>query len=132
MRKHVLAGSLVAMTALSLAAAGANAQSGSAPAQCFYSQDWDGWKASPDSKMIYIRVGVNRIYRLDLANACPELQEPNAHLVNHLRGTSEICSPLDLDLSVAVDPGFKTPCIVSKLTPLSKEQASALPKELRP
>ena len=39
------------------------------PQTCFLSSDWSGWKASPDSKALYIRVGA-RVLRLDLAQAC--------------------------------------------------------------
>lgn len=128
MRKHLLATLLIGLAAAPmLGAAAANA----APAQCFYSSDWNGWKATPDGKSIYIRVGVNRLYRIDLASACPTLQAPNARLITRMRGSSSICGPLDMDLSVS-DGGFKTPCIVSDITPLSAAEASALPKSMRP
>jgi Family of unknown function (DUF6491) len=100
--------------------------------QCFSSRDWSGWKASPDSKSIYIRVSVSKLFRLDLAQACPTLQWPGAHLVTKLRGSSWICSPLDLDLRVSAGRGTAIPCMVSGITPLSKDEAAALPKKLRP
>jgi len=129
MRKHLLATLLIGLAAAPML--GATAAS-AAPAQCFYSNDWSGWKATPDSKSIYIRVGMNRIYRLDLANACPSLQAPSARLITTMRGSSSICSALDLDLSVSDGAGFKVPCIVSNITPLSAAEASALPKSMRP
>lgn len=134
MRKNRLIGAtlagLAAMSAATVALADPPGQSRSN--QCFYSQDWDGWKATPDSKAIYIRVGVNKIWRLDLSSACPALQSPNPHLINTLRGGSTVCSALDLDLKVADDSGFATPCIVSSISRLSDAEASALPKNLRP
>ena len=60
--------------------AGAQTASASAPAatkapsQCFYSHDWDGWKASPDSKSIYIRVGVSHYYKIDFSGQLPDAQ----------------------------------------------------------
>jgi hypothetical protein len=102
------------------------------PSQCFLSRDWRGWKASPDSRIIYLRIGLSQIYRLDLADACPMLQLPNAHLVNKLRGGDWICSPLDLDLSVSDGLGGPVHCLVKAITPLSREQAAALPKDQRP
>jgi hypothetical protein len=135
MRKHLLAATLAGLTALSvlgLAIADAQPASSKPPQQCFYSNDWDGWKATPDSKAIYIRVGINKIWRLDLASACPTLQSPNPHLITKLHGSSSICSALDLDLRVSDDSGFAVPCIVSELTPLSAAEAAALPKNLRP
>ncbi len=128
MRKRLLATLLVSLaTAPMLGAAAASP----APAQCFYSNDWHGWKATPDAKSIYISVGVNRLYRIDLASACPMLRTPNVSLLTEMRGSSSICGPLDLNLSVS-DGGFKTPCIVENITPLSAAEASALPKSMRP
>ncbi len=99
--------------------------------QCFYSHDWQGWKAAPDSKSIYIHVGVNQFYRIDFSDRCPTLQAPNAHLVT--RPVNDlICSAIELDLKVVDQPGFAVPCIVSSITPLSPADVAALPKKLRP
>jgi hypothetical protein len=131
MRKHLLAGGLIALSLLGTAVANADPVS-KTPMQCFYSNDWSGWKATPDSKSIYIRVGVNKLYRLDLSSACPALQAPNSHLITDLHGSSSICSALDLDMRVSDGTGFATPCIVSEITPLTAAEATALPKDLRP
>lgn len=133
MRKRLLVTTLIGVAAAMLGMAAADAQPSTKPApQCFFSTDWNGWKATKDSKAIYIRVGVNQIYRLDLSTECPELQMPDAHLITHIRGSSSICSPLDLDLKVSDMHGFATPCIVSKITPLSPAEAAALPRDVRP
>ncbi len=127
---RVLIGAGLAMV---LAAPAATAQPAAKQReQCFASSDWNGWKASPDSKTIYIRIGVNKLYRIDLASACPELNDPVVHLVTKIRGSPWICNALDLDLRVSDDHGFETPCFVSKLTPLTAEEAAAVPKNLRP
>jgi hypothetical protein len=102
-----------------------------APA-CFLSRDWRGWKPTPDSRAIYVRVGVSQVYRLDFSSACPILQRPDAHLITKIRGSDWICSPLDLDLEVSDAPGVRVPCIVKGITPLSRDQAAALPKDQRP
>ena len=125
----------LAIIVLSLATAvGAASAEVSKPPKplCFLSHDWNGWKASPDSKSLYIRVGASRLYRLDMASACPALSEIGVHLVTRTRGSSWICHPLDLDLKVADDHGFRGACIVSAITPLSDAEAAALPKALRP
>ena len=134
MRKRLMAITLIgAAIASMIGLAVADAQPAArAPQECFYSQDWNGWKASPDSKSIYIRVGVNRIFRLDLSQACTELQMPDVHLVTKLRGSSSICSALDIDLRISDGHGFETPCIVSNITRLSDAEAAALPKKQRP
>jgi hypothetical protein len=138
MRIRVLATTLIGLAAAAMFGLSADAQSPQKPPsqkpapQCFFSIDWQGWKATPDSKAIYIRVGVNKIYRLDLSSACPELQMPDAHLITHIRGSDLICSPLDIDLRVSDMHGFATPCIVTAITPLSDAEAAALPSKLKP
>lgn len=118
--------------ALTLGAAATQAQPAAAsPQRCFLASSWSGWKAAPDSKAIYIRVGVRRVFRLDLTAECPALQGVGVHLVTKLHGPW-ICHPLDLDLKVADGHGFATPCLVSKITELSAAEAAALPKDLQP
>jgi hypothetical protein len=134
MRNRILALVLSGLAAAAPICAGAGvavAQPSHAP-QCFYSHDWDGWRATPDSRTIFIRVGVSRIWRLDLAAPCPELQAPNAKLITDQRGSSAICTALDINLKVADVAGFPVGCIVRDMAPLSREEASALPKSLRP
>jgi hypothetical protein len=138
MRKPSLTTALLGLTAaaaatvVALTAADAQPATKPPPANCFSSTDWSGWKATKDSKAIYIRVRVNDLYRLDLSGSCPTLQWPNARLITKLRGGSWICSPLDMELKVSDGAGTAMPCIVSKITPLSREDAAALPRHLRP
>jgi hypothetical protein len=101
------------------------------PSQCFESHDWQGWKA-PNAKTMYINVQNHNVYRIDFSGSCPELLYPDAHLITEIHGSSQICSPVDLDLKVSDTRGFATPCIVSKITPMSPAEVSALPKKYRP
>ncbi len=125
--------SVVLALAAGLAASSAPALSKPAaqPTQCFLSRDWSSWRPSADSKSIYLRVGVSQVYRLDLAYACPTLQQPNARLITKLRGGDWICHPLDVDLQVS-DGVVPEPCIVKGLSRLTREEAAALPKGARP
>lgn len=133
MRKRFLTTTLIGLAAASMLGLAADAQPSTKPApSCFFSIDWNGWKASPDSKSIYIRVGIHDIYRLDLSAACPELQMPDARLITKIRGSDSICSPLDIDLRVSDMHGFATPCIVSAITPLSPADVAAMPAKLKP
>jgi hypothetical protein len=134
MQHQLRAIALSASTVVALLAPfGASAQPAKPTApKCFYSRDWNGWKASPDGKSIYIRVGVRDLYRLDFSHSCSAAQGVGVHLVTRVRGSSLICNPIDLDLKVSDGRGFATPCIVSGITPLSAEDAAALPKNLRP
>lgn len=101
--------------------------------QCFYSNQFEGFHAINDHAF-YMRVNINDIYRIDLAGSCPELTYPDIRLDTVVRGSSLICGPLDWDLRIAQNGpgGFSTPCIVSGQTRLSKEEAAAIPRKLRP
>jgi hypothetical protein len=96
---------------------------------CFLSRDWEGWK-SPSPNVIYLRVGVSRIFRLDLSAGSNQLQEPDMHLVDVVRGSDWICDPLDLQLQLKDDHGaFEEPLIVKAITQLTPDQIAAIPKK---
>ncbi len=48
-----------------------------------------------------------------------------------VRGSDEICQPIDMDLSGG-PRGFVMPCIVDKIVPMTKAQVDALPPRERP
>lgn len=96
---------------------------------CFLANDWDGWK-SPNPNVIYVRVGVSRIYELDLSAGSNQLQEPDMHLVSKIRGSDWICDPLDLQLQLADNHGaFEEPLFVKSITRLTPDQIAAIPKK---
>jgi hypothetical protein len=124
MRRKLMAG---ALAAVALCVGGASLAQ---PARsCFFVNQLNGWKAA-DDHTVYLNGG-GKIYRLDMAGACPELRESGATLItnNH---TDSICSALDWDLRVRVGNGIAAPCIVKNMSALTPDQASALPKDLRP
>ena len=99
---------------------------------CFLSRDWEGWK-SPSPNVIYVRVGVSRIYEFDLSSGSDQLQEPDMHLVSEIRGSDWICNPLDLQLQLRDDHGvFQEPLIVKTITRLTPDQIAAIPKKYLP
>jgi hypothetical protein len=101
----------------------------SRPSNCFLSRDWEGWK-SPSPKVIYVRVGVSRIFRFDLSSGSNQLQEPDMHLVDVVRGSDWICDPLDLQLKLKDDHGvFEEPLIVKAITQLTPDEIAAIPKK---
>ena len=118
-----------------LLATAASAQTTPPPPQnaCFFINEFRGWKA-PDARTIYIRVGTDRIYRLDLAADCALLTFPDAHLITKAHGTDTVCSALDWDLRVSQPPGAGAPetCIVKQMTLLSAAEAAAIPPKFRP
>jgi hypothetical protein len=107
------------------------------PPRCFSMHDFSNWKA-PDARTIYIRVNVNRFYRLDLSAPCQSLMYPDSHLITKVRGSDQVCDGLDWDLSVSDSSGmtrgggFKEACIVKTQTPLSAAEVAAIPRKFRP
>ena len=128
MSKSRLAFSLVAAVA-ALASTAASAAPARTP--CFFLTQWDGWK-SPSPDVIYLGVNMHEVYRVDLAGGSSQLQAPDVHLVSINRGSSSICTALDLDLKVADSMGFSEPLIARSLTKLSPEEVAAIPKKFRP
>lgn len=111
----------------------AAAQQAQTHRSCFFVTQLDQWRA-PDAKTIYIRVNVNRFYRLDLGNECSRLQFPDTHLIMNVRGPDTICSAVDWDLKVSESgPGaIATPCIVKAMTELTPGEVLAIPPKFRP
>ena len=133
MYKHKAAPAAIglALTLFGLAG-GAEAQSPTTPPSCFATRDWNGWRGSPDAKTVYLRVSGRRIYQVDFAAPCSGVEWQLSHLVVRQRGSGWICNPIDLDLSVSDGHGFKNRCFIRKITPLSAQEAAALPANLRP
>ncbi len=99
---------------------------------CFQIREFENWKAA-DAKTINIRVNMHNYYRLDLSASCPALLWPTAYLVTEWRGTSMVCSPLDWDIKVAQSGGgIRSACIVKSMTPLTPQEAAAIPKQFKP
>ena len=101
------------------------------PQQCFRISDWNGWRA-PDAKTLYIRVGLRDIWKIGLAHECGMLRSPSTHLVTRVRGTDQICAPIDLDLSVQDSGGFTEGCFIDSIRPLTPAESAALDAKNRP
>jgi hypothetical protein len=120
-------GSVAILAVLALTAPAAAAQR-----SCFVTQNFQGWKA-PDDRTIYIRVGVNSFYRLDLANRCSALHAIDPFLVTRWRGSNFVCDAIDWDLKVSRGTGMPgEACIVKTMTRLTAEEAAAIPRKFRP
>jgi hypothetical protein len=102
-----------------------------APRSCFRATDWEGWRA-PSADVLYLRVRHKDVYRVDLSAGSPLLKSVGAILVSNVRGTNLVCSPLDLDLSVADPSGFSTRLIPKAITKLTPEDVAAIPAKYRP
>ena len=122
---------IAALAALGLAgAAHADAPAAKPRMQCFFTRDWSGWR-SPDEKTIYLRVNVSTIYQIDLSYGSSLLTWPDSHLINEVRGSDSICSPIDLDLKVANDHVVE-PLFIKAISRLTPEQVAAIPKKYLP
>ncbi len=117
---------------LPLSFAGAVAQSAKAANQCFFTSQFENWRA-PDARTINIRVRGNQYYRLGLGSECRALLDPGAYLVTTFRGSNTVCSPLDWELKVSSGIGSPPfPCFVRTMTRLTPDEAKALTSKQRP
>ncbi len=130
MRKSVLA------LAAAVIVTGAAAQAEDQPKQsCFSIRDWGNWKADPVQKdVLYLKVRMHDVYRIQLTDPEPMLNAPSVHLVSKTRGSDMVCNPIDLDLKVSENGGgiMSVPIIVKAITKLTPEEAAALPPEAHP
>ncbi|MGI8840815.1 MAG: DUF6491 family protein [Caulobacteraceae bacterium] len=129
-----MSGSMISRAALAAAGAlalTAPAAVASSPGACFLSSQWQGWR-SPSPDVIYLRVNINDIYKVTLSAGSSQLQSPDVHLVSIVRGSSRICSAIDLDLRLSDSNGFRTALIAKTLTKLTPEEIAAIPKKYRP
>jgi hypothetical protein len=99
---------------------------------CFFANQFDNWRAQ-DASTIFVRINTNRFYKLEMSGTCPALLWPNAHLIMDIRGSNTICTPLDWQLKVSSGiHDIPMPCIVKTMTPLTPEQAAAIPPKFKP
>jgi hypothetical protein len=127
--RNVLSAAVIGAAAL--AAVPAAAQASPSERNCFFITQWRGW-SSPERDVLYLKVNMHDIYRVDLTPGGPYLKTPGDFLVSNVRGSANICSALDLDLAISDNHGFKTPLIARKLTKLTQAEAAAIPPKYRP
>ena len=121
---------VAALAAVALSAATAGAQPGSSGAQCFARQNIEGFQA-PDDHTVYLRVGVNQIYRLDLMVPCSGLSFRDDINLLSTAGDPWICNPIQATV-VYHQGGIPNRCPVSAIHRLTPDEVSALPKRDRP
>ena len=82
-------------------------------------------------KTLYLDVAGRDVYRIDMSNPCLASAVSSDPLVfRNVSGGQTVCSPLDLDITVAAAGPSK--CIVSSITRLTPTEIAALPKKMRP
>jgi len=122
------AGALAAVSTPAFAAP--DSKAGAERRSCFYSSQWTSWR-SPSKDVIYLKVGVRDVYKVGLSAGSSQLKWPGNYLISQVRGSSSICSAIDLDLAVS-DGHFSTPLIAKSLTKLTREEIDAIPAKFRP
>jgi hypothetical protein len=123
-----------AVIAVMLAATGASAATDPKPGpksgkDCFLSNRWDGWSAPGSADLLYLRVNTRDIYRVDLSPGTRVRKDPGYFLVNRVRGSNWICSPLDLDLTLSDHHGFEQGLIARSLRKLTPQEIAAIPRK---
>jgi hypothetical protein len=127
MRFNLLSTTLVAAL---LAATGASAATDQkASRDCFRSIDWEGWSAPAGGDMLYLRVHLHDVYRIDLIPGSHVRKDPDRFLVNRVRGSDWICSRLDLDLTLSDHHGFEEPLFPRAIRKLTPEEVAAIPRK---
>jgi len=110
--------------------AAASAKEQNPTRDCFISSAWRGWSAPQGADALYMRVHTNDIYRVDLAPGTRIHRYGSDFLVNQVRGSSWVCSALDLDLAlVDYNGGFHRGIVATNLRKLTSEEVAALPRE---
>jgi Family of unknown function (DUF6491) len=130
MKTHLaLAASAAALLALSSTAASA-ANKPAAKNECFWARNVTSF-AAPNDKTLYVRVGVNQVFRFEMFGSCPEI-DWNQRLALVSRGGDNICSGMDAEV-VTHSPGIGPQrCAVRSMHKLTPEEVAALPPKAKP
>ena len=94
---------------------------------CFLSRNWRGWSAAQEENALYLRMVDGDIYRVELTPGSRVRRYAGEFLVNQVRGSSWICSTLDLDLALSDYNGFSRPLFPIALRKLTPEEVAAIP-----
>jgi hypothetical protein len=123
---------LTCVTALAVTSAQAQGSSGDGSAkQCFASSEVSSFNA-PNDRTLFIRVGANAIYRLDLAAGCNELAfRQDIGLQSTPPGDPFICSPIQTEVTYSLS-GIRQRCQVIAMRKLTAAEVAALPKRSVP
>jgi len=117
------------LSAIALAACSAAHAQPAKPARvCFSTRQIDRSVVVDDST-INFRVG-RQVYQMKLAEACPRLKDNIGGYIMSLKGSDQICEPLDVQISVNDNIGGV--CNAKSLRRLTPGEISALPKKDNP
>jgi len=97
--------------------------------QCILSRDIQSHVVA-DSHTLLIAVKGD-VYRITVGNNCLATAINNDPIVLQHAGSTFICKPVDLDVTVSRG-GAPSHCITDSLAKLTPEEVAALPKQFRP
>jgi hypothetical protein len=115
---------------LAVAAAPAMARSSHHGGQCFLSSNVMSFNA-PDDHTVYLRVGVNQIWKLGLMNNCLELPWRLSIGLQATPGDPWICQPVEATI-LSHGAGLPHRCPVISMHHLTPDEVAALPKGVKP
>ncbi len=99
---------------------------------CFTVNDWHGW-SSPSPDVLYLAVGFRDVYKAELSEPVPGLNQPDTVVISDETGLQTICGAVDLHLILTHrGVGGRRGLIVKSLTKLTPEAIAAIPKKDRP
>jgi len=121
----------LATAAVSIAAGGTMAAPPEkAAGQCLYVRNITNFNAV-DNQTLYVRVGVNQIFRFDLFKDCLGLTFRQSLTIKSTGASGWICSPLAAQVSY-VRGGIPQRCPVTAIHRLTDEEVAELPKGVKP
>lgn len=133
MRTPVFALALAAMTAACAPTTGpgelAASETASEGRECFFTRNVNGFSA-PDDETLYLRVGVNDVYQMQMFSPCPDMDWAQGLAVVSRSG-STVCRGTDATI-VAPGPFGQQRCMVRSVKKLTELEAAALPPGSRP
>ncbi len=133
MKSILILTSIVAgASALATSTAPAVAAGKETAGKCFYMRDVRNHTIA-DDHTLYLNVAGRSVYRVEMSNNCLGGSSPSDAIVLKERGSSNICSAIDLDVSATLNGGgLPSRCIIDTLTKLTPAEVAALPKKLQP
>ena len=98
---------------------------------CFYGKEADSFAAQGE-KVVNIRVGVSRYYRLDLFSPCLDIDFAQTIAMSS-RPSDWICTGSANNVEILTrSAAGRQRCLVTKITPLTPADVAALPKHAKP
>jgi hypothetical protein len=97
--------------------------------QCFRASDIQNSVQVSETRLNILTLD-HRYIRVDMNGRCFYPPFIDAYVLRS-HGADIICTPIDMDIS-AGPAGFKTPCIVDRISQMSPAEVAAMPKKEKP